>query len=465
MEIVILIAGMIAGGVVAWFMARMSLKMKMVDRSRLDEAISAHTEEKAAFTAENSRVQARYEASLQTVEELKNEVTRLKEELSTKTSEFNELNSIKAQLTAENKALDEKLQVQKKEIEEMGRKFNTEFENIANRILDEKSSRFTTQNQENLKNILKPLGENIENFRKKVEEVYSIEAKERFSLGKELERLVELNQRVSEEANNLTRALKGSAKIQGDWGEMVLKNILEQSGLEEGREYFVQEYLKDEDGNKIRNEQGQRMRPDVIIQYPDNRKVIVDSKVSLVAYTRYTEAADETEQKKALREHIDSLKKHVDSLSNASYHEYGETLDFVMMFVPVEPAYLLALKEDSNLWGYAYRKKILLISPTNLIAALKLIEDLWKREHQHQNTQAIADRGSQLYDKFVSFVENLENLGKHLDKAQGSYNDAFGQLKSGRGNLIGQAEKLRQLGVKTRKNLPPSLLEISDEEE
>ena len=361
-----------------------------------------------------------------------------------------------------NEILEEKLATQKTEINEMSKKFHLEFENIATKILDNNSEKLSKQNKSNLESILKPLGENINQFKKKVEDVYIAESKERFSLGKEVEKLVKLNLQISEEASNLTNALKGNSKTQGDWGEMILENILEQSGLQKGREYFVQEYLKDESGDFLKNDMGRRMQPDIVVSYPDKRKIIIDSKVSLTAYVKYCQSSDNHDQKKELDKHLDSIRRHIEELSNKRYQDFELSLDFVFMFVPNEPAYILALQKDPNLFQYAYNKRIVLISPTNLIASLKIIVDLWKREYQNQNAVEIAKRGESLYNKFVGFVENMTKIGENLEKTDRAYNSALNQLKSGRGNLIGQAEKLKKLGISSDKTLPKSLMEKED---
>ncbi len=424
----------------------------------LEEKITALQLMERNFSSAEAQLKAEKEKS----DSLRKEMALFKLNFDEKTSIHQKLAQQFAHKNAENNALQEKLNVQKQEMDDMRKKFNLEFEHIASKIIEDKSEKFTKMNEKNLDALLKPLDEKINHFKKKVEEVYDKEAKERFSLGKEVEKLVHLNQRLSTEAQNLTNALKGDAKFQGDWGQMILENILEKSGLIKGSEYFVQDFLKDEDGKYIKNQAGSKLQPDVIIAYPDERKVIIDSKVSLTAFVKYNEATSTEEQKLAVQDHLKSMRKHVDDLSKKSYQDFAHSLDFAMMFVPSEPAYLLALQHDPDLWYYAYNKRIVFINPTNLITALKLLEDLWKREHQNQNALAIAERGAALYDKFVGFIENLQDVGLHIERTQKSYQNAYNKLSEGRGNLISQAEKLKELGVKSKKNIPKSLISSID---
>lgn len=400
---------------------------------------------------------ANYDSARQNLIERTNEVLRTKEEVKSVRSELDSIGQSLATQKAHNDALNEKLATQKEEMQKMGEKFNLEFENIANKILEVKSEKFTELNRNNLKSILDPLGENITAFKKQINEVYEKESKERFSLGVHVKELSLLNKMISEEAHNLTKALKGEAKTQGNWGQMILENILERSGLRKDQEYFLEYQLMGEDGKPLRSDsENKKMRPDVVIKYPDNRNVIIDSKVSLNAFTRMVAANDlETQQSEAYA-HVSAIKNHILSLSAKGYDDFDKSLDFVMMFVPSEPAYNVALQSDADLWNFAYDRRILLLSPTNLITSLKLIVDLWKREYQNKNAQEIAERGAKLYDKFVGFIENLESVGSYLESAQTKYGEAFKQLSTGKDNLITQATKLKSLGLKTKKELPES---------
>jgi DNA recombination protein RmuC len=368
------------------------------------------------------------------------------------------LNRQVATLTSEKNRLIEDLKTKQLAIEESEEKLRTAFKNLANEILEEKTQKFTEQNRTKLEEILKPLGEKIANFEKKVDEAYHNESKERFSLVNEIKRLAELNQQISQEASNLTQALKGQAKTRGNWGEIILESILEKSGLVKDREYFVQQ--------SFTNAEGKRLQPDVIISYPGERSVIIDSKVSLNAYERYSSSEIKEEQDMALREHLQAIRNHINDLSSKNYQDLYQikSLDFVMMFLPIEPAYMLAIQSDPNLWNFAYERRILLISPTNLIASLKMIANLWRVEYQNKNAVEIARQSGELFDKFKGFVDDLEDIGKKLTATRSSYDDAMNKLSSGKGNLIRRAEKLKELGVKPEKKLPQNLLDKAGED-
>jgi DNA recombination protein RmuC len=363
------------------------------------------------------------------------------------------------------KNTEEKLEQQKEELNNIGQKFQAEFRNLAQTLLDEKAKKFTEVNEQNMSAILTPLKTQLVDFKQKVEDTYDKESKERFSLGKEVERLISMTQQVSLEANNLTSALKGNNKMQGNWGEMILESILENTGLTKNREYFLQEFIRDNAGNVIKDENGKGLQPDVIIVYPDQRKVIIDSKVSLIAWDESVAQADITDQKRLLLEHIKSIRQHIDGLSKKNYPRYASALDYVLLFIPIEPAFLEALKTDVQLWKYAYDKNILLVSPTNLFAVLKIVADLWKVEQQNRNAIEIANKAGSLYDKFAGFIDNFELIGKRLTEAGTIYDNAHKQLTSGRGNITGKVEELKKMGANAQKQLPDKLLQELGEEE
>lgn len=357
------------------------------------------------------------------------------------------------ELLLKEKTLNEKLLTQKTEMEALQKTAHLQFEKIANQLLEEKSEKFTETNKVNLETLLKPLKEDIHQFKEKVEKTHTEDTKQRTTLEERIRGLIEQTNKVSTEANNLATALKGKPQKRGNWGEVILERILEASGLTKDREYFVQAGIKDEEGKN--------QRLDVRVNLPDNRVIVIDSKVSLIAYDQYMATETVEEQRRFLAEHVQATKLHIDQLSKKKYDNIAGALDFTMMFVPIEPAYLLAIQADEDLWSYAYTKRILLVSPTTLIACLKLFSDLWRREWQNKNAMDIVKRGELLYDKFVGFTENFEEIGKKLDAAQRTYQDALGQLKTGRGNVINQAIQLKNLGLKSNKNIPEVLLPLN----
>lgn len=374
----------------------------------------------------------------------------------------------------ENSALTARIEMLQREKEENEKSraqqeeiFENRFKNLANDILRQNTTDLKTQNEEKLREILQPLHSNIEEFRKTVSETYNNEARERFSLSERIKDLVSLNQAISRQAHELSEALRGDSKVQGDWGEMVLESILEKSGLQKGVEYFIQAST-DETGNTLRNEDGTLLRPDVVVRYPDKRYVVIDSKVSLTAFVDYANASDEESRQMASLRHVRSVKKHIDELAKKRYQDYvGDSkLDFVMMFIPTEPAYIAAMRLEPTLWQEAYDKNVLIVSPTHLVSGLKLIAQLWSRDRHTRNAITIAEEAGKMYDKFADFTKDMEKIEKALGSTRKAFDDAMTKLSCGTGNLVTRAQNLQKLGVKANKQIAASLdrNRLSDED-
>ena len=341
---------------------------------------------------------------------------------------------------------------QKEEVEKLQEKFTKEFENLANKILEEKSSKFTEQNKENMKNILSPLQEKIQLFEKKVDDTHKESIDYHAALRQQIIGLSEMNAQMSKETLNLTKALKGDSKMQGNWGELVLERVLEKSGLEKDREYYVQQSHTAVDGNRV--------FPDVVINLPDGKKMIVDSKVSLTAYEKYINEEDDSLKTSYLKEHVSSIKRHVEQLGEKNYHDLYEieSPDFVLLFIPIEPAFAMALNEDTTLYNKAFEKNIVIVTPSTLLATLRTIDSMWANQKQQENAMEIARQAGALYDKFQGFVEDLIKIGKKIDESKIEYGAAMNKLVEGKGNLITSVEKLKKMGAKAKKALPESIL-------
>lgn len=376
------------------------------------------------------------------------QIKSLNEQLVEIKESYEKLITSSNQLREENSRLNERIKFIEEEKERLILESEIRFKNLANDILQQNSTTFKEQNETRLSEILAPFKDNLEQFKKVVTESYSSEARERFSLQAKIKELIDLNQTISKDAQNLALALKGNSKVQGNWGEMILESILEKSGLERGREFFVQE--------STYNDEGKRLIADVVINYPDGRKIIIDSKVSLNAYIEIINCDDNELLEIYKKKHITSIRNHISELKLKKYQDYlgDEKAEFVMMFIPNEAAYICAMQIDPNIWQEAYDKRVLIISPTHLISALRLIEQLWQHDRQTRNAIEIATESGKMYDKFVGFIEDLKLIEKSLNSAQNAYEKALNKLHLGKGNIISKAEKLKEMGAKTTKSLP-----------
>ncbi|MBI9042429.1 DNA recombination protein RmuC [Lutibacter sp.] len=382
----------------------------------------------------------------------------LVEEKSILNKEKHEIDLLYNQKISDLKNLEEKLQENKNEVEKLQEKFSKDFEILANKILEEKSSKFTEQNKENLKNILNPLQEKIQTFEKKVEETHKESIDYHAALRQQIVGLKDLNLQMSKETVNLTKALKGDSKMQGNWGELVLERVLEKSGLEKDSEYFVQQ--------SFINDEGKRILPDVVIHLPDDKKMIIDSKVSLTAYEQYVNAENDTEKAHFIKEHVNSLKRHIEQLSDKKYEDIYkiDSPDFVLLFIPIEPAFAVALNNDNQLYNKAFEKNIVIVTPTTLLATLRTIDSMWNNEKQQRNAIEIALQAGRLYDQFVNLTDDLIKVGNQLKTVQGSYDGTMKKL-TGTGNLIRKVESIRKLGAKGTKNFNDKLLERAEEDD
>ena len=425
MEIIYLPTGLLVGALAAWLVFRSKFSAtSLVDQERNKE--------------------------------LQHQLSELKHEIISERNKVLEANNSLAATEADYRNLQEKLQDQKKEMEALNEKFAAQFKNLANEIFEEKSRKFTEQNKSNIFDLLKPLGEKINEFEKKVEETHKDNISRNSALREQLENLQKLNVQMTREAENLTRALRGDTKTQGAWGEFILESILEKSGLEKDREYFIQETFTTVEG---------RLRPDVIIRLPESKHVIIDSKVSLTAYNNFVNSDSEEDKLQYLKQHLVSIRQHLKLLGDKNYQQVSESsLDFVIMFIPIEPAYILAIQSDKKLYEEALEKRIVFVSPTLLIPSLQLIKNTWKQEYQTRHVLDIANRAGMLYDKFVGFTEDLKTLGYQLVKSKETYDEAMRKLTSGSGNLVRNVEELKKLGAKANKRIDPNLLKRSEDQ-
>ena len=448
MEILYIILAFILGAVLAYFI----LKSSSVSRKSYEELQQNFNQKEADLNRIIAEISAENKAQLQKIAEQQELNEKQNSEIKDLQNDKNQLIGLKSQLAAQNESLQQLLDSQKEEIVKIQEEAKLQFENLANKILEEKTLKFTEQNQQNLKNILNPLQEKITDFEKKVENTHKESIDYHAALRQQILGLKEMNLQMSKETLNLTKALKGDSKIQGNWGELVLERVLEKSGLEKGREYEIQKSFTTEEGNRV--------QPDVIINLPDGKKMIVDSKVSLTAYEKYINEEDDEQKSSFLKEHVNSLKRHVEQLGSKNYqHLYQmESPDFVLLFIPIEPAFAIALNEDTQLYNKAFEKNIVIVTPSTLLATLRTIDSMWTNQKQQENAYEIARQAGALYDKFDGFVTDLVKIGKKMDEAKTEYEGAMNKLVDGKGNLITSVQKLKIMGAKAKKSLPDAIL-------
>lgn len=446
MEILYFIAGASLVFILAYFILKSKLQKQQSDFEKEKQMMEQNSiQEKFELEKTKSLFEDRNQSLLKEKEELLQQIQLLRIESGVQSMQL-------ARAEADFSNLQEKLESQKKEMENLQQKFTTEFENIAAKILKQNTTDFSAANQKNISDLLSPLKEKIQVFEKKVEDTYEKGLKDQTDLKAELKKLHDLNLKISDEANNLTKALKGDVKKQGNWGEMILERILERSGLTEGREYRKQE--------SVLSENGQRFQPDVVIHLPDQKHIVVDSKVSLVAYERLINAENEKDRLAFVKEHLLSVRSHIKILSEKHYQHSPNfnSPDFVLLFIPIESSFSIAVQEDQELFLYAWDNKVVLVSPSTLLATLRTISSIWQQENQTRNAIEIARQSGALYDKFVSFIADMESIGKSLDSTKKTYDQAASKLYTGTGNLVKRAENIRKLGAKTSKELPPELV-------
>jgi len=414
---------------------------------------------KSNFEKATSELEVRNKLLLEEKQLNELHINKLNEEKTILNEEKHQIDIRLAQKVSEFSNLEEKLNENKAEVEKLQEKFSKEFEILASKILEEKSVKFTEQNKENLKNILSPLQEKIQTFEKKVEDTHKESIDYHAALRQQIVGLKDLNLQMSKDTINLTKALKGDSKTQGNWGELVLERVLEKSGLEKDREYFVQQ--------SFTNEEGKRILPDVVIYLPDSKKMVIDSKVSLTAYEQYVNTDDDQEKLQLLKEHVNSLKRHIEQLSEKRYEDIYkiESPDFVLLFIPIEPAFAVALNTDNQLYNKAFERNIVIVTPTTLLATLRTIDSMWNNEKQQRNAIEIARQAGALYDKFEGFISDLTNVGKKMDEAKAEYRGAMNKLFEGKGNLIVSVEKLKKMGAKSKKSLPQNIIERAEDTE